>query len=115
MHAQPETLTATTRETSLPVHQGPRPALLESVYELILAREPAPRGLHVEPPKPVPSTFGGLHSAEGFRSVEQLGPVHYKQLPTNSGLLNLFPNLLPKLEAARLKAGIRRMSDGHLE
>jgi iron complex transport system substrate-binding protein len=73
---------------------GPGP--LESVYEALLAAKLTAAGLRVERQKAIPLTYEGLTLAEGFRadliiedsliveikSVENLAPVHAKQLLT---------------------------------
>jgi len=78
------------------VHRELGPGLLETVYEVVLAKELERRGLRVERQVPVPIHYGGLRFEEGFRadlivegkvilelkSVEQLSKVHAKQVLT---------------------------------
>jgi iron complex transport system substrate-binding protein len=85
------------------IHTQLGPGLLESVYEAVLATSLEQRGLKVERQKLVPIEFDGLRFDEGFRidllvddrvvvelkSVEQLAPVHSKQLLTYIRLLDL--------------------------
>jgi GxxExxY protein len=72
------------------------PGLLESAYQAILIYELQKRGLRVEPEKEVPIIYESLQLHTGFRadlmvedkvivelkSVEQVAPVHKKQLLT---------------------------------
>ncbi len=99
------------------------PGLLESVYEVVLAHELEKRGLKVERQKPVPIEFEGIRFDEGFRadliveecivvelkSVEQLSPVHSKQLLTYLRLLDYRLGLLINFGAPVIKEGIRRV------
>lgn len=105
------------------IHSKLGPGLLESVYEVILAKELERRGLFVERQKVVPIEFEGLHFEEGFRadliveraivielkSVETLAPIHYKQLLTYLRLLDYRLGLLINFGASLLKDGIKRI------
>lgn len=78
------------------LHVGLGPGLLESVYEAVLERELRRRGLQVERQKAVSFEYEGLQFDESLRvdllveswivvelkSVEQLAPVHSKQVLT---------------------------------
>jgi iron complex transport system substrate-binding protein len=105
------------------IHRKLGPGLLESVYEVILAHELERRGLRVERQKSVSITYDGLKFDEGFRadlivedcvvvelkSVEQLSPVHSKQLLTYLRLLDYRLGLLINFGAPVIKDGIRRI------
>ena len=105
------------------IHSKLGPGLLESVYEVILAKELERRGLYVERQKSIPIEFEGLHFEEGFRadliveravivelkSVEVLAPVHPKQLLTYLRLLDYRLGLLINFGAPVLKDGIKRI------
>ena len=109
------------------VHTGLGPGLLESVYEAVLAKLLAGRGLFVERQKSVPILFEGLQFDEGFRadlvvdrkllielkSVENLAPVHSKQVLTYLRLLNLPLGLLMNFGAATFKEGVKRIVNNH--
>jgi GxxExxY protein len=83
-------------DVAVQIHRDLGPGLLETVYEVVLAKELEQRGLKVERQVPVPIVYGGLRFEEGFRadmivhgkvilelkSVEQLSKVHAKQLLT---------------------------------
>jgi GxxExxY protein len=105
----------------LHTHLGP--GLLESVYELVLARDLQRRNLHVARQQPISFDYDGLHFKDVLRidlmvessviveikSVEKLLPVHPKQLLTHLRLLNLPVGLLINFGAFRLKEGLRRI------
>ncbi len=81
---------------SIHIHQALGPGLLETVYETILARRLAKRGLSVERQVGIPIEFEGERFEEGFRadlvvegkvllelkSVEKMNNVYKKQLLT---------------------------------
>ena len=97
--------------------------LLESVYEMVLARALERRGFLVERQKPIRFEYDGLVFEEGFRtdllienqvvvelkSVETLAPVHGKQVLTYLRLLKLPVGLLINFGAATLKEGLHRV------
>ncbi len=85
------------------LHRTLGPGLLESVYEMILARDFARRGIQVERQRSLTFTYDGLQFDNALRidllvqarvvveikSVEQVTPVHSKQLLTYLRLLDL--------------------------
>jgi GxxExxY protein len=105
------------------LHIGLGPGLLESVYEVVLARDLQRRGLHIERQKPISFDYEGLHFNEGLRvdliverrvvveikSVERVSPVHPKQVLTYLRLLNLPVGLLVNFGAPTMKAGLHRI------
>lgn len=111
------------------VHTKLGPGLLESVYEVVLEKLLIGRGLRVERQRPVPIIFEGLRFDEGFRadlvvegkvlveikSVENLAPVHGKQVLTYLRLLNLLLGLLINFGAATFKNGIKRIVNNHTD
>jgi len=114
-------------DAALKLHTRLGPGLLESVYELVMARELERRGLTVEKQKPVSFEFDGLQFNEAFRvdllvegrvvvelkSVETLAPVHSKQLLTYLRLLNLPVGLLINFGAATMKEGLHRIVNNY--
>ena len=110
-------------DAAIKLHRGLGPGLLESVYEQILARELAQRGLTVERQKIVSFEFDGMFFDEGFRldllvensvivelkSVEKLAPVHSKQVLTYLRLMNLPVGLLINFGASTLIEGLHRI------
>jgi GxxExxY protein len=116
-------ITAAIIDTALQIHKDLGPGLLESVYEAILAKELVERGLRVERQKILRFEYDGLVFDEGFRmdllvedqvvvelkSVEQLAPVHKKQLLTYVKLARKSVGLLINFGGATLKEGICRV------
>jgi GxxExxY protein len=108
------------------VHQKLGPGLLESVYEVALAHEIKKRGLAVERQIPIPIVYDDLRFDDGFRadivvansvilelkSVEQIQPVHKKQLLTYLRLSNRRLGFLINFGAELIKDGLSRVSNG---
>jgi GxxExxY protein len=108
------------------IHTSLGPGLLESVYETVLAHELEQRGLRVERQAAVPISWRGLQFDEGFRadlivedlvivelkSVEQVVPVHSKQLLTYLRLSGKRLGLLANFGEARMKDGLKRVVNG---
>ncbi len=88
---------------AIELHRDLGPGLLESVYEIVLARELSSRGLAVGRQVPVPIVYRGLRFEEGFRadlivagrvllelkSVERVTPAHKKQVQSYLRLTGL--------------------------
>jgi GxxExxY protein len=105
------------------IHQRLGPGLLESVYEAILAHELTVRGLHIVRQQPIPIAYDDIHFDEGFRadlvveekiivelkSVEQVAPVHMKQLLTYLRLSDKRLGLLINFGTELIKDGIHRV------
>jgi len=110
-------------DAALKIHIDLGPGLLESVYEVVLARALERRGFLVERQKGIAIEYDGMVFDEGFRadllveervvvelkSVEQLAPVHSKQLLTYLRLLHLPVGLLINFGAPTLKEGLHRI------
>ena len=110
-------------DASMRIHQGLGPGLLESVYEIVLARALERRGFQVERQKAIRFEYDGMVFDEGFRtdllvddrvivelkSLEKVMPVHGKQLLTYLRLMNLPVGLLINFGAATLKEGLQRI------
>ncbi len=113
-------------DAAIKVHRVLGPGLLESVYEIVLAHELAKRGLKVERQVSIPIEYNGLKFQEGFRadivveekiivelkSVENIQPVHKKQLLTYLRLADMRLGLLINFGSALLKDGISRVVNG---
>ena len=122
-----EELSAVVVDCGYLLHRQLGPGLLESVYEVVLAKILEQRGLRVERQKPVSIEFYGLRFDEGFRadllveglvlvelkSVENIAAVHGKQVLTYLRLLNLPLGLLMNFGAATFKEGIKRIVNSH--
>ena len=113
-------------DAALSVHRRLGPGLLESVYELLLARALEQRGLIVVRQYPVSFEYDGIAFENGYRldllvdgrvavelkSVDRLLAVHSKQLLTYLRLAGLQVGLLVNFGEARLKDGLRRVVNG---
>ena len=111
------------------IHKALGPGLLETVYEVVLCRELEERGLDVLRQQSVPIIYGDLKFDEGFRadlivgnkvivelkSVEQIAPVHKKQLLTYLKLADKRLGLLINFGSAVIKDGISRIVNGLTE
>jgi GxxExxY protein len=111
------------------IHRTLGPGLLETVYEVILAKKLAEMGLVVERQVPVQIRFEGVTFDEGFRaalivekkvivelkSVERVQPVHSKQLLTYLRLTGLRLGLLINFGENLLKNGFKRVVNGLVE
>lgn len=116
-------------DTAFHLHRNLGPGLLESVYEAVLAHELKARGLRVERQKPVPIHYHDVKLDEGFRldllveqklivelkSVEEIHPVHPKQVLTYLRLMDLPLGLLINFGAPLLKHGLKRVVNRHEE
>lgn len=108
------------------IHRELGPGLLESVYEVVLARHLTDKGLVVERQVPVPIRFQEIVFDEGFRadlfverrviielkSVERLQPVHSKQLLTYLRLTGCRLGLLINFGENLMKDGFKRVANG---
>ncbi|HRQ64418.1 MAG TPA: GxxExxY protein [Xanthomonadaceae bacterium] len=124
-----EEASAVVVDAAYQLHRDLGPGLLESVYEAVLARMLAQRGLAVQRQKTVVFDYAGIHFEEGLRvdllvegclvvelkSVENLAPVHAKQVLTYLRLMNLSLGLLINFGAATFKEGVRRIVNGHTD
>ena len=113
-------------DAAFKVHTKIGPGLLETVYEVVLAYELRKQGLHVERQVPIPIRYEDLTFDEGFRadllvedkvivqlkSVEELAPVHSKQVLTQLRLAERHLGLLINFGEAHLKNGIERIVNG---
>lgn len=91
-----EEISAEVVDAAFHMHKDLGPGLLESVYEVVLAKVLEKRGIFVERQKVIPIQYAGLRFDEGFRadllvegtllvelkSVEHLAHVHSKQVIT---------------------------------
>ena len=105
------------------LHRDLGPGLLETVYEVMLARLLKKRGLSVQRQVPVAIEYEGEKSDEGFRadlilegkvivelkSVEKANPAHKKQLLTYLRLTGMKLGLLVNFNVNLVKDGIERV------
>lgn len=116
-------------DVAVKIHARVGPGLLESVYEVLLARQLERRGLVVERQKPIDAVIDGVSFEGAFRtdlivdglvvveikSVSRVGPEHWKQVLTYLRLLDLRVGLLLNFGAATMKEGIRRVANHHVD
>ena len=121
-----EELSAIVVDCGYKLHVEAGPGLLETVYEVVLATMLTDQGLVVKRQVPVPIMLMGMTFEEGFRadlivedsllielkSVENLLPVHSKQVLTYFRLLKLPLGLLINFGAPTFKAGCKRIVNG---
>ncbi len=110
------------------LHQDLGPGLLETVYEVTLARKLEKRGLSVERQVKIAVEYEGQKFDEGFRadlivagkvivelkSVEKVHPAHKKQLLTYLRLTGMKLGYLLNFGEALMKDGITRIINGQL-
>ena len=113
-------------DAAFKVHKALGPGLFESVYETVMAHEIERWGLAVERQKVIPINYEGMTFDEGFRadlivadkvivelkSLENLAPVHKKQLLTYLRLADKRLGLLINFGANLIKDGIVRVVNG---
>ena len=99
------------------------PGLLEAAYEKALIQELELNGLSVASQVPVEMNYKGVNLEEGLRldllvedsiiielkSVEELKPVHYKQLLTYLKLMDKRIGLLINFNVYDFREGIKRV------
>jgi len=124
-----EELSAIVVDCGYRLHVEAGPGLLETVYEVVLAKMLTEQGIEVKRQVSVPIRLMGLSFDEGFRadlivenrllielkSVENLLPVHSKQVLTYLRLLNLPLGLLINFGAPTFKDGCKRIVNHHHE
>ena len=105
------------------------PGLLESIYEKALMIELASRGINARSQVPVRATYKGKDLGMDFimdilvedsfvlelKSVEELHPVHYKQLLTYLKLADKRLRFLVNFNEDLLKNGIKRVANHFIE
>ena len=105
------------------VHSTLGPGLLESVYERALMHELVLQGIPVQSQLDVQVNYKGVNIGDGLRldllvndelivelkSVEELKPIHYKQLLTYLKLMNKRVGLLINFNTDDLTKGIKRV------
>ena len=103
------------------------PGLLESAYEKALMHELQLNGLSVASQVPIGMSYKGVNIGEGLRidlliedslivelkSVEELKPIHFKQLLTYLKLANKHTGLLINFNVNDFRDGIKRVINGY--
>ena len=105
------------------IHTTLGPGLFESVYEEVICYELELLEIQYERQPEIPLIYKGLRLPSGFRadiivedkviieikSVEELAPVHFKQLQTYLKLTSLKLGLLVNFNSNLVKTGIHRV------
>lgn len=113
-------------ESAISVHRELGPGLLETVYEIVLAKELRDRGLKVERQVPVPIRYKDITFQEAFRadiivagkvilelkSVERVTGANKKQVQTYLRLTGCKLGYLLNFGEAVMKSGITRCVNG---
>jgi GxxExxY protein len=128
-HSDINNLTGRIIGAAIEVHRNLGPGLLESVYQRCLEMELAANGMAVKSEVSIPVIYKGQTvSEDGFRadlvvedqvvielkSVEEVKPVHGKQLLTYLRLMDKQIGLLINFNVPSLKDGITRVVN-HLD
>ena len=114
---------------ALEVYKTLGPGLLESVYEKALVHELTLKGISVRAQVEIDMNYKGVNLGDGLRldllvddklivelkSVEELKPVHYKQLKTYLKLTDRRLGLLINFNVNDLMDGVKRVINGHPE
>ena len=122
-----EELSSLVVDCAYKLHVEAGPGLLETDYEVVLTEMLKERGLRVRRQAQVPIELFGLKFDEGFRadlivedsflielkSVENLLPVHSKQVLTYLRLLKMPLGLLINYGAGTFKEGVKRIVSRH--
>jgi len=113
-------------DTAINLHKNLGSGLLESVYEVVLAKLLAKKGLPIQRQVSIPIIFEDEHFDEGFRvdlfidgkviieikSVEKIIDAHKKQLLTYLKLTNTKLGFILNFGAGLMKDGIVRIVNG---
>ena len=116
-------------DSAVDLHRNLGPGLLETVYEVTLARALERRGLLVQRQVSVPIEYQGETFSEGFRadlivgklvivelkSIERVTPAHKKQLLTYLRLTGLKLGYLLNFGEALMRDGITRTINGSID
>ena len=116
-------------DTAFYIHKELGPGLLENVYEVVLSKLLAQKGLHVQRQVSIPIEFKGECFDEGFRidlfvegkviveikSIEKISEAHKKQLLTYLKFTNTKLGYILNFGAELMKRGIERKINGVLE
>ena len=112
---------------ALEVHRSLGPGLLESVYQKALVHELKLKNFYVESELSIDVEYKGINVANGLRldilidgevivelkSVENVLPVHKKQLLTYLKLLDVQVGLLINFNVCQLREGITRIVNNY--
>ena len=109
-------------DACIKIHNELGPGLFESIYEEVLMYELIKRSFQVQKQKAIPVIYDGIKFEDGFRadlivegcviveikSIEQLAPVHFKQIHTYLKLSGIKNGILVNFNVNLLKDGFFR-------
>ncbi len=112
---------------AIEVHNVLGPGLLESVYEQALIHELSMNGIPARAQVDIDVNYKGMNITNGFRidilvdetlivelkSIEDLKPLHYKQLLTYLRIMDKRVGLLINFNSINLKDGIKRVVNSY--
>ena len=118
-----EVIAAQVVDAAVKLHVALGPGLLESAYEVLLARVLERRGSRVQRQLAIALEYDGIRIEEAFRpdlivggrlvvelkSIERLAPVHFRQMLTYLRILRLPLGLLLNFGEPSLKSGLHRI------
>ena len=122
-----EALVTAVIDCAFDLHRDVGPGLLESVYETVLVKRLSALGFKVETQKPIAIEIDGIAFGDAFRadlivngillleikSVENLAPVHIKQVLTYLRLMNQPLGLLINFGGERFSGSVKRITNNH--
>lgn len=125
---QTNIITGIILDACIKIHNELGPGLFESVYEEVLMYELIKRNLPVKKQQGIPVVYDSIKFEDGFRadlivdckviievkSVEQITPVHFKQLRTYLKLSDIKDGILVNFNVELIKNGFYRVFNNHV-
>lgn len=122
-----EALTSIVIDCGYHLHRDLGPGLLESAYEMILAKVIESRGLRIRRQVGIPIEYQGVVIDNAFKidllvedmllielkSTERIAPVHAKQLLTYLRLMKLPLGLLMNFGQPTFRSGLQRVANDY--
>ncbi len=122
-----EALTSIVIDCGYHLHRDLGPGLLESAYEMILAKVIEGRGLRIRRQVGIPIEYQGVVIDNAFKidllvedmllielkSTERIAPVHAKQLLTYLRLMKLPLGLLMNFGQPTFRSGLQRVANDY--
>ena len=122
-----EALTSIVIDCGYHLHRDLGPGLLESAYEMILAKVIEGRGLRIRRQVGIPIEYHGVVIDNAFKidllvedmllielkSTERIAPVHAKQLLTYLRLMKLPLGLLMNFGQPTFRSGLQRVANDY--
>jgi len=129
MYKDVNSITGQILDACIKIHNELGPGLFESVYEEVLMYELVKKELVVQKQKAIPVIYDSIKFETRFRadiiiagvviieikSVNQLSPVHYKQLHTYLKLSNIKDGILINFNVNLIKNGVHRVFNNHFK